>query len=111
MKIEIELSEKNEGTDSPYWIIIDPSLIHQRLEGTAKHGEVPDRDYIVGLIASSIEGPYFSREEAENYLRQRHYEYSRDTTVWCASGYWSRKYKDAIRESRNREMSEVKGDI
>ena len=99
MKIELEISEKNEGTDSPYWIIIDPSLIHEILEGVSEHNELPDIDYIVNSIASSIVGPYFSREDAKSYLKQRHYAYSKKSIVYCASGYWSQQYKEAIRKA------------
>jgi len=104
MKIELEISEENESTDAPWWLLIDPAPIRQMLELVAGCGEIPEDDNIISTIAmSSIEGPYFSRKSAEDYLKARAYEYSKETIVWCSSGYWSSQYKNAIREARNKE--------
>mgnify|MGYP000859547998 CR=1 FL=1 len=48
----------NEGTESPFWLLIDPTDIHGYFEGVAEHGEVPDFDRILTMIASAIEGPF-----------------------------------------------------
>lgn len=112
MKIVLEVSEANEATDSPWWVLIDPKMVQQIMEGVAEHGELPSTDYILGVIAGSIEGPYLSRKEAEDYLRSRHYAYSSDAKVWCASGYRADQYKQAIRRSRdlNKALNTIKGE-
>ncbi len=85
MKIEIEVSEENEGTDSPYWLILDPT---QNMRCS------------VHSLASQITGPFFSRDAAEIYLQMRRYNYSDKAVVYCMSGYWSSKYKEAIRREK-----------
>lgn len=95
----------NESTDSPYWLIIDPGPIRSRVEDyTDDDGKVHQFDpneHMEGLldaITSCITGPYFSREDAENHLSGRHYEFSKDAYVYCHSGYWSPKWKALCRE-------------
>lgn len=73
----------NEGTDSPYWLIIDP-------KGRNIKTRVDD-------IANCITGPFFSRDDAEAHLKARRYNFSERAGVWCFSGYWSHKYKTALR--------------
>ena len=75
--LEVDL-ENNEGTDSPWWMIID----------NGAHA-----------IASMIDGPFFSRKEAQEYLDSRRYAYSENAIVYCASGYRSQKYKKACRRA------------
>lgn len=99
MKVQIEVSEKNEGTSEPWWILIDPSKIKSMLE-LAADGDEPSNDRIITAIAYSIEGPFFSREEGQSYLKRRAYEYSKDTIVWCSSGYWTTEYKNAIKAAK-----------
>lgn len=83
MKITLEVSEKNEGTESPWWAIINPTF------GTTGN---PER------VAQCITGPFFSREAAQNHLEARSYAFSKKAIVYCFSGYWSNQYKNAIRE-------------
>jgi hypothetical protein len=83
MKIEIEVSNENEGTESPYWLILDPDQnmfcdIHQ--------------------LAAQITGPFFSRESAQQHLTNRRYAFSKRAKVYCHSGYWSNEYKNALRK-------------
>jgi hypothetical protein len=108
MKIEVEVSEDNESTDSPWWILIDPHNIREMMEGVAEDGEVPDEKRILTTIAFSIEGPYFSRKEAEDYLKSRKYNYSGAARVWCHSGYRSEHYKNAIRQAREAKFFQAK---
>lgn len=82
--IQLEVSTDNEGTAAPYWLIIDPCQMMK-----------PD----AGSVSQMIDGPYFSRESAEAHLKARHYHYSPRAVVWCASGYWSKQYKDACRDA------------
>lgn len=82
MKIELEISEKNEGTAAPYWLIIDPIQMMR-----------PD---LCMVAMRMITGPFFSREAAERQLKHRSYNYSKHAVVWCLSGYYSSEYFDAI---------------
>jgi hypothetical protein len=82
MKIELEISEKNEGTAAPYWLIIDPKQMMR-----------PDACMVAMMM---ITGPFFSREAAVRQLKHRSYNYSKHAVVWCLSGYYSREYYDAI---------------
>lgn len=85
MKLELEVSDKNEGTDSPYWLILDP---RQMLSLNHNH------------LAGMITGPFFSREEAQDHLDQRHYAFTSRAAVYCCSGYHARQYKDAYRNAQ-----------
>ena len=85
MKIEIEVSESNEGTSYPWWMIIDPDAITASVTDTV--GEI-------GMGA--VTGPYFSREEAERALETHRHNYSQRAVVWCASGYRSEQYRTQI---------------
>lgn len=82
MKIQLEVSDKNECTDSPYWLVLDP----EQNMSCCPH-----------QMAGTIEGPFFSREEAEEYLKQRRYAYSDRAVVYCLSGYRSRQYREQYR--------------
>lgn len=97
MKIEIEVSEKNESTSYPWWIIIDPHTI--------------DRDPFsrsVNGIAHCISGLFFSRESAQAYLDSHHYDFSKDARVYCKSGYHSLEYKQAFeRAAMNKIRKEL----
>lgn len=90
MKIEIEVSDKNEGTDSPYWVIIDP-----------KQNMSADAD----CVASMITGVFFSRESAQKHLDGRRYAFSKRAVVYCLSGYWSREYKNCFSKSSQAKIA------
>lgn len=92
MKIELEVSEKNEGTSYPYWLILDP---RQNLS------------LDVGTLAGMITGPFFSREEAEAELRNRRYDYSKRARVYCKSAYHSGSYKAAILNAQETENTKI----
>ena len=85
MKEIIETLEKanNEATDSPYWLILDPTQnmtcdVHQ--------------------LAAQITGIFFCREDAEDHLSARRHAFSDRAIVFCHSGYWSTKYKQFCRK-------------
>ena len=65
MEITLEVSEKNESTSNPWWIIIDPE---QNLE---------KNDDGIHKIASMITGPFFSRGTAEEFLERTRYNFSK----------------------------------
>lgn len=95
MNIKLEVSDENEGTDSPYWLILDP---RQMLKLN------------VYALASMITGPFFSRAEAQRHLDARRYNFSKHAVVYCHSGYWSHQYKTAIRlahDERNNSSSKA----
>lgn len=82
----VDVSERTEMTDAPWWVIIDPK------------GCRPD----LHSIAKAITGPFFSREEAQAHLEARYYEFSKRAAVYCKSGYWTREYKGAYDAARAR---------
>ena len=103
MEITVDVDlENNEGTDSPWWIIIDPKQnFHTSSEGLYN-------------IAYMITGPFFSRKKAQAHLTARRYAFSKNAKVYCHSGYWSNEYKNACRDAeklkRKEEMREdIKG--
>lgn len=85
MKIEIEVSEDNECTGSPWWIIVDP-----------RQNFKTDPD-AVHYIASMITGPFFSREEAERVLQGRRYRFGKGAKVYCHSGADTIQYRQKVR--------------
>lgn len=95
---------KNESTESPYWLIVDPRHLIGYLmwdDGDEKIYADLDEENVercASYIPNCITGPYFSREDAEAHLKARHYEFSSKAYVYCFSGYWSRKYKDFWRQ-------------
>lgn len=89
MRIELEISENNEGTDCPYWLIIDPEQM------------LKPRANIVAM--NMIYGLFFSREEAEEELKNKNYFYSKRAEVWCLSGNRSKQYSDVFKYS-NKEF-------
>lgn len=84
MKVELELSKENEGSDSPYWLILDPN---QNMRAN------------IHVLAGQITGPFFSRESAQKHLENRRYAFSKRARVYCHSGYWSAEYKNAIKKA------------
>lgn len=88
MEIKLIVSEENEGTESPWWMIIKP----QQNFSKGEQG--------ICNIAGMITGPFFSREEAEDELKNRRYDYGQNAVVWCASGYNSWQYKNALRKAK-----------
>jgi len=84
MTIQIDVSEKNEATAYPWWAILNP-----RMGGMSAHN-----------ISSTITGPFFSRESAEEYLQAKSHRFSPKAEVWCLSGHESRHYRAAIDAAR-----------
>lgn len=96
----------NEGTESPYWLIIDPRMVTNSLmweDGDETIYAALDEDNIrsvANYIPNCITGPFFSRADAEEHLKARGYEFGKDAYVYCHSGYWSQKYKALCRSFR-----------
>jgi hypothetical protein len=85
VKVELDVSEKNEGTAEPWWVIVDPKQMMK-----------PDP---YAVMIGMITGPFFSREEANEVLKARSHHYSDRAVVYCASGCYSSSYKRAYREA------------
>jgi hypothetical protein len=71
------VTRKNEGTNYPWWFIV---------AGNRKTIDSPMR----------IEGPFFSREAAEEQRKARIYAYGEKSYVWCAGGSESDEYTAAV---------------
>ena len=87
MKIELDVSMDNEGTNAPWWMIVDPC---QMMSPNAA-------EVAMGMVT----GPFFSREEAKSELTNRRYDYGSDAVVWCASGCNTKQYLQAWREAED----------
>ena len=83
MKIELNISDKNEGTAAPFWVIIDPYTQMFKL------------DY--ETVASMVKGLFFSREEAKEYLKNHRYNFTKRAVVYCMSGHYGQQYRDACK--------------
>lgn len=93
MKIELEVSEKHETTAEPWWLIIDPRQMMR-----------PDCHTVAGMI----DGPFFSREEAEMVLKSRAHHYSKNAVVFCHSGCYTNQYKNAYQKAEQMERDGVR---
>jgi hypothetical protein len=69
----------NEGTEAPYWLILDPKQ---------------NMNCDIHNLAFQITGPYFSREDAENFLWSNSHTFGKNADVFCVSGCYSEKYFD-----------------
>lgn len=86
-----------EATDSPYWIVIDPSILNRRKKRKITFSEV----------ACCIHGVFFSREEAEGWYLENAYNYSDEARIFCNSGWRSKKYKKLWEEARRIAQKET----
>ena len=89
MKIEINVSEKNEGTQAPWWVILNP-----RQNMTCN----------VHSLANQITGPFFSREEAEIYLHNHRHNYNKRAVVYCMSGWNAIEYNSVWSKAEKNHM-------
>lgn len=90
MKITVEVTGDNEGTASPWWAVVDP---HQNMRAD------------LAAAAGQITGPFFSRAEAEGYLKRRRHAYSKRARVWCFSGYYSDQWHEGSRKAEAEEKA------
>lgn len=88
MKITLDVSEKNEGTSYPWWLIIDPE---QNLSKDER---------AIYNIAGMITGPFFSRDSAQNFLNATRYNFSKHAVVYCHSGGYSDEWVKAVKEPK-----------
>ena len=92
------LSDKNEGTEAPYWVIINnwSQLLSEK-------------DY--DRTASFITGVFFSRESAEEYLQAHRYNFSEHAVIYCMSGYgtdWGKLVKESSQGNSKVEVGDEK---
>lgn len=82
----MKISEKNEGTAYPFWIIIDPGQNFN----TNSDG--------IHNIAGMITGVWFSREAAQEFLDKTRYNFSKNAKVFCHSGCYSSDWVELCKE-------------
>ena len=82
----MKISDKNEGTAYPFWIIIDP-----------RQNFKVNSDGIYN-IASMITGVWFSRESAQEFLDRTRYNFSEHARVYCHSGTYSNDWIELSKE-------------
>ena len=92
LTIMIEVSEDNESTASPWWMIIDP---RQQFKTNTENNTDP-----LHSIANMITGPFFSRKEAEDFLNATRYNFTKNAMVYCHSGCYTRQYDNAWNKAR-----------
>ena len=80
--------QDNECTNCPVWFVIDPR--HDWISGET----ISVRD--IGLM---FDGPFFSREEATNYLGRNRHTYTSAAIVYCKSGHASPRYRAAFEKT------------
>jgi hypothetical protein len=78
----MKISEKNEGTSHPFWIIIDPRQ-NFKTNNQGLHN-----------VAGMITGVWFSRESAQEFLDRTRYNFSDNARVYCHSGCYSQDWID-----------------
>lgn len=85
MKIEIEGIPDGINA-APYWVIIDPR----------QNFNTDDKG--IYNIGSMITGIWFSYKEAKDYLKSKHYNFSKNAKVFCFSGHYNNKYLNEWRK-------------
>lgn len=90
MKIEVDVTGDNEATAYPWWAIVDPA---QNMRADLAHA------------AGQITGPFFSRAEAEGFLKATRYNFGKRAKVWCFSGTYSHQYREAFRAAEAKERA------
>lgn len=65
-EILLSHSEENDATAYPWWAIVKKA-------GLGQH--------------AILNGPFFNRADAEEYLESHRYRYGKSALVWCFSGH------------------------
>lgn len=84
--ITIKTSPNNESTEAPCWFVIDPG----------KHLSYSDYRN-VNLLADLVQGPFFSRDEAEKFLCGNKHNLSGKAVVYCKATPYGSYYNKAWR--------------
>ena len=77
--VDTLVAANNEGTRSPWWVILDPRQ---------------NMSCDLHVLGAMIDGPFFSRKDAEAFLAATYYNFSDKAVVYCLSGCHSRKYDE-----------------
>ena len=75
-------SQDNESTSAPFWAIIDPQQNMNKDIHTA---------------AGQFTGVFFSREDAEKFLKATRYNFSKNAKVYCLSGNYSKDWESLFK--------------
>ncbi len=89
MKIELEVLERENGVEFPWWFILDGG---------------PETDLCKTDRAYWIKGPFFSRAEADEQLKVEIHNHGEGAKVKCASAFHSYSYKQAIYAAENKKV-------
>lgn len=87
----MKISNKNEGTSYPFWIIIDP------------HQNFSKGNQGLHNIAGMITGVWFSRAAAEEFLNRTRYNFSDNARVFCHSGCYSQDWIELTNQLKSAE--------
>lgn len=88
--VKFPRARDNKLTNCPVWFVIAPCA--DWISGET----ISVQD--VGLM---FDGPFFSREEATEYLESNSYKYSGAAIVYCKSGNVSPRYCAAFQENKS----------
>jgi len=91
VKVEIEVSDENEGTSEPWWVIVDPKQMMS-----------PDP---YAVMMGMVTGPFFSREEADTVLKNRRHHFTSRAVVYCSSGCDTIQYRNKYMEAESKERT------
>ena len=80
-----QISEENEATAYPFWIIIDPRQ------------NFHTNDFGLHNIANMITGIWLSREAAQNHLNAKRHRFGKSARVFCHSGHDSWDWKNLVK--------------
>lgn len=97
----MKISEQNEGTSFPFWVIIDPRQ-NFKTDNQGLHN-----------IASMVTGVWLSREAAQEFLDRTRYNFSEHARVFCHSGCYSQDWIELSKELNKQikmknEIEEIK---
>ncbi|MCD8139300.1 MAG: hypothetical protein LUE17_05910 [Planctomycetaceae bacterium] len=101
IKIQFPMPD-NEACAAPYWMIIDPERVSDDRE---------DKSFVASIV-NALAGPFFSRDEAKEYLDAQKHNFSAKAVVWSLYGR-SRIYQNAWRKADDEHeaaITKVKGE-
>lgn len=88
VKLEFPMPD-NEACSAPYWMILDPG----KPNGAMSDDGLSDAD-----LARMVAGPFFSRDEARDFLDANRHNFTAKAVVWSLFGR-SRLYQKAWRRA------------
>lgn len=76
--IKINVSNLNESTRAPYWMVVDQDKVGS------------------GDVYGGMKGPFFSRDEAQGFLDEYRYLFGDKTAVYCACSPLDTQYSKKV---------------